>query len=208
MARYTVPLLLLSLSILLLSGGANSCRRCSRARSFIINTCRATQYPKSCERALSGYLNSTYPSHQQLAQVALRVSLTRAKFARAYLVKLASKYKGSHGPEYQALGECLDQINDSVVQLRQSLMELQTYSQEGVLDSFMWHMSNAKTWASTALTDQMDCVEAISTSRHGKQVKTGIKGRVTEVAQATSNALALLNRFIMQRRFVRGNHRP
>ncbi|KAJ8447329.1 hypothetical protein Cgig2_013106 [Carnegiea gigantea] len=195
MARYTIPLLLLSLSILLLAGSANGCRR-------------TTRYPKACERALSMYLNSTYPSHQQLAQVALRVSLARAKFAQAYLTKLASNYEEGHGLEFQALGECLDQIKDSVAQLRQSLVELQKYSQERVLDNFMWHMSNAETWTSTALTDQMGCVEAISTSLYGKQVKAVIEGRVTEVAQATSNALALLNQFIMAQRFVHGNHRP
>ncbi|XP_074279980.1 pectinesterase inhibitor 9-like [Silene latifolia] len=209
MARYHVSLLLLSLSILLMAGDAASCRRCSRTRAFIMSACSTTRYPKVCEQILSGYVNSTNLSHEELAQIALKVSLTRARFAQAYLTKLASKLKRSHHTsEYLAIGSCMEKIDDSVTQLRQSIFELQKFNTEGGVDDFMWHMSNVVTWTSTALTDQNDCAEAFSGGRRGKSIKALVSMKVNDVSKVTSVALALVNRFVLRHRFARGTHMP
>ncbi|XP_074263176.1 pectinesterase inhibitor 9-like [Silene latifolia] len=210
MAKYNLSLLLLSLTILLIVSGVTSCRRCSKTRAFINYSCSTTRYPKVCEQTLSGYVNSTNISHEELAQITLRASLARARFARAYLTKLASNLKKSpHVFEYRAIGSCIDQINDSVAQLRQSLLELQKYSTEGGVDDFMWHMSNVVTWASTALTDQTECAQAFSGSGRGKSLRNVIKAKVNDVSHVTSNALALVNRFVTRRRFAhRSIHKP
>ncbi|XP_057246657.1 pectinesterase inhibitor 11-like [Beta vulgaris subsp. vulgaris] len=204
MAKYTTPFLLLSLSLLLLlAGSVSSCRRCSRARAFVIISCRTTLYPKVCENSLSRYVNSTNLSHKHLAQIALRVSITEARFTRAYLTKMARRLRRVHYEEAQAIGDCIDQINDSVFQLRLSLRELQRCSDQITYDNFSWYTSNVETWTSTALTDQINCAAAFEGNVHGKIVRSRVRAKVDGVTQVTSNALALVNRFIMRHRFTR-----
>ncbi|KAK9749253.1 hypothetical protein RND81_02G112900 [Saponaria officinalis] len=209
MARYNISLLLFSLTILLIAGGVTSCRRCSRTRAFIMSACITTRYPKVCAQTLLGTVNNTNLSHEELAQRALKVSLVRARFARAYLAKFAIRLKRSHhASEFKAMGNCIEKIDDSISQLRQSLFELQKFSTDGGVDDFMWHMSNVVTWTSTALTDQTECAEAFSGSGRGKSIKAVINVKVNDVSQVTSIALALVNRFVIRHRFNRGTHMP
>ncbi|KAI8030579.1 hypothetical protein LOK49_LG01G01327 [Camellia lanceoleosa] len=56
---------------------------------------------------------------------------------------------------------------------------------------FLWHMSNVETWVSAALTDENTCLDGFSGRALDGNVKASIKARVTNVAQVTSNALAL-----------------
>ncbi|KAL9245278.1 hypothetical protein vseg_018950 [Gypsophila vaccaria] len=209
MATYNISLLLLSLTTLLIAGGVTSCRNCSRTRAFIQSACSTTRYARVCEQELIQSVNNTNLSHEELAQIALKVSLVRARFARAYLAKLAVWLKRSHhASQYKAIGSCIDKIDDSIAQLKQSLLELQKFSTDGGVDDFMWHMSNVVTWTSTALTDQTECAEAFSGSGRGKSIKAVINKKVNDVSQVTSIALALVNRFVVRHRFNRGTHMP
>lgn len=159
-----------------------------------------------CEKSLYKYVNSTNLSHRQLAQIALKVSLTEARFTRSYLTKLSTRLKIAHWEEAQAIGDCIDQINDSVAQLRLSLRELQKCGEKVGVDDFLWYMSNVETWASTALTDQINCAAAFEGNVHGKIVRNRVRAKVEGVTQVTSNALALVNRFVTRHRFTRGTH--
>ncbi|XP_021737018.1 pectinesterase inhibitor 9-like [Chenopodium quinoa] len=208
MARYTIPFLLVSISLLLLASNVMSCRRCSRARAFTIMSCSATSFPKVCEESLAKFVNSTNLGHLQLAQIALRVSITEAKFTRSYLTKLASRLEIAHLEEAQAIVDCIDQINDSVAQLRLSLKELRKCTNKVGVDDFMWYMSNVETWASTALTDQINCAATFEDNVHGKIVRNMVKAKVEGVTKVTSNALALVNRYVTRHRFSRSTHRP
>lgn len=205
MARYTIPLLLISLSVLLLASSVTaSCRRCSRAKAFLRSSCSSTRYPRVCEISLSRYVNATNLGHKQLAEIALRVSLTEARFTRAYLIKMARRLTITHYQESHAIGDCIDQINDSVAQLRLALRELKRCRTQESLDNFLWYMSNVETWTSTALTDQINCAAVFDGDSNGKIVRSTVRARVEDVTQVTSNALALVNRFVTRYRIVRG----
>ncbi|XP_052193758.1 pectinesterase inhibitor 9-like [Diospyros lotus] len=137
------------------------------------------------------------PSSEQLAQFALMVSLAKAQHAKAYVTKVAAETKSMKFKEYQVVKDCLDQINDGVDQLRQSIKEIQQISRDGE-ENFMWHTSNVQTWVSTALTDAMTCLDGFSSRAMGgkvRLVRATIKGKLLNVVQVTSNALALFNRF-------------
>ncbi|CAM8876795.1 unnamed protein product [Rhodiola kirilowii] len=56
-------------------------------------------------------------------------------------------------------------------------------------------MSNVQTWVSAALTDETTCVDAFAEPGMEGKVKAAIKRNIIRVAQVTSNALALVNRF-------------
>lgn len=174
----------------------------SRTRAYIEAACRDTRYPDLCVRCLTGYVdraNVTIRSPQDLAQYALAISLYRARYTRAFLLKVAKELKAVRAKEYLPVKDCLDQINLCVDQLSMSVKELRRLGHEQAEgghrhDMIFWHISNVETWVSSALTDASNCVDAFPGRRMSK-LKATVKGKVQNVAELTSNALALFHRF-------------
>ncbi|XP_022856060.1 pectinesterase inhibitor 9-like [Olea europaea var. sylvestris] len=128
------------------------------------------------------------------AQIALRVSLARAVSTRAFVTEVAKQFKYTKAKDYQAIKDCLDQINDGVDQLTNCINETQNITQYGQSE-FPWHASNVQTWMSTAQTDATTCIDGFSGRTIGGKTRALIKAKVLNLAQVTSNALALFNKF-------------
>ncbi|KAL2460815.1 Plant invertase/pectin methylesterase inhibitor superfamily protein [Abeliophyllum distichum] len=171
-------------------------RRRSRARAFIELQCQTTRYPELCVSCLSKYISNftTTQSHQQLAHIALRVSQARAVSTRVFITELAKQFKQTKARDYQAIKDCLDQINDGVDQLTNCIKETQNITQYGQSE-FPWHASNVQTWMSAAQTDASTCIDGFSGQAIGGKTKALIKAKVLNLVQVTSIALALFNKF-------------
>ena len=92
--------------------------------------------------------------------------------------------------------DCLEQIDDAVDQLRESIEELKSIGQaKGTGEDLRLHISNAQTWTSAALTDISTCTDAVAGAAPDGGLETSVMARVDGVAQVTSNALALLNKY-------------
>ncbi|KAF5466998.1 hypothetical protein F2P56_016874 [Juglans regia] len=176
--------------------------RRSRSRAYIEASCRTTRYPTLCIKYLCGYANANIQSPEQLAHLALSVSLYRALNTKAYMLKAAKELEASKAKGYQAVKDCLAEINDSVEQISQSIIELRRLGHEPVGDDFFWHISNVETWVSAALTDVSTCLDELP-GRNMSKLKATIKGKVLNVVQATSNALALFHRYAARYRVAR-----
>ncbi|XP_019192008.1 PREDICTED: 21 kDa protein-like [Ipomoea nil] len=176
------------LSILYVSDTAESAAA-TVATSFIKTSCKATTYPDLCVTSLAAYGPTIKRSPQQLVQTALSVSVDRAQSTKGFVDKLC-KFKGLKRREYGALKDCLDEMSDSVDRLSKSVRELKNMGRD-----FQWHISNAQTWISAALTDENTCMDGFAGRALNGKIKASIRARVTNVAQVTSNALALINQF-------------
>ncbi|KAI4356775.1 hypothetical protein L6164_000768 [Bauhinia variegata] len=115
----------------------------SQKRAFIEASCKSTRYPDLCLRCLARFAdtNFTIETLQQLAHVALSVSLYRSLYTKSYLLKMAKQFKAvKSGIEYQIVQDCLKQIDDSVDQLGLSIRELRRLnSQNTNIDDVLWH---------------------------------------------------------------------
>ncbi|KAJ9147765.1 hypothetical protein P3X46_029888 [Hevea brasiliensis] len=189
MANYVLSLLLLSFA-LYTAGMAGSA---SSPTDFIKSSCKATRYPDLCVQCLSVYARAIQKNEHHLALSALSVSLSRARSAAAFVTKL-TKVRGIKPREYQAVKDCIENMGDSVDRLSQSIREL-GHMGRAVGQDFVWHMSNVQTWVSAALTDESTCLDGFAGRPMDGNVKVAIKRRVTNVAEVTSNALALVNHF-------------
>ncbi|XP_078152478.1 pectinesterase inhibitor 9-like [Carex rostrata] len=160
--------------------------------NFIRSSCKATRYPDLCVQSLLTYAPSVRHSPRQLAHAALTVSLTRARSTSAFIKQQFPKPDPARSRQAGAIKDCLDTMKDGVDQLRQSVQEM---GQMGRVHTrrFRWHLSNVQTWVSAALTDTNTCLDSLSHNA-GPTVRTAVRKRVVEVAQVTSNALALVNR--------------
>ncbi|KAL5728172.1 hypothetical protein ACHQM5_001285 [Ranunculus cassubicifolius] len=188
---FPVSLLLLISLLALTSTASSAVTKPSTPSNFIKSSCSITRYPALCINSLSTYSSSIQTSPRTMAQTALAVSLSRARSAKTFIVQ-ASKSKGMKKREYQAVKDCIVNIGSCVDKLSKSITELGKMGKGG---DFFWHMSNVQTWASAALTDENTCMDGFSGKAMDGRLKTAIKGRITNVAQVTSNALALVNRF-------------
>ncbi|KAL0002697.1 hypothetical protein SO802_016478 [Lithocarpus litseifolius] len=197
MAQLSLYLLVIMVSLFCNSSLAEPAfARHSQSNGYIKDSCRITRYPSLCLQCLSSYGNSTtIQSPEELTQVALSVSLYRAQYTRAYMLKVAKELESSKAKGYyQTVKDCLAEINDSVDQLSQSIRELRHLGQETVANDIFWHISNVETWVSAALTDASTCLDEFPGHNMGK-LKATIKGKVLNVAEVTSNALALFHRY-------------
>ncbi|XP_074591075.1 pectinesterase inhibitor 9-like [Curcuma longa] len=160
---------------------------------FVRSSCSATRYPDLCFRCLASYAPAVHHSARHLARAALSVSADRARSASAYITQeAAAASAGGSLREAGAVRDCLDNMADSVDRLRQSAEEMGRVGRAGSA-SFAWHMGNVRTWCSAALTDENTCLDSLS--EHGSAaLRAAVRPKVLEVAQVTSNALALVDR--------------
>ncbi|XP_057762401.1 pectinesterase inhibitor 9-like [Arachis stenosperma] len=162
-------------------------------QDFIKSSCRATRYPAVCVECLMSYAGVIGQSKRQLALAALSVSISRTRSCSSFVKKMAKEMK-MKPRELGAVQDCIENMGDSIDRLSQSVREMQRVG-EGVGEEFEWHMSNVQTWVSAALTDDNTCLDGFGGRAMNGNVKAAIRGRVLHVAQLTSNALALVNRF-------------
>ena len=156
------------------------------AEDLVHSSCIHASYPNICLRTLSSY-SGPAKTPRDLAQAAVKVSLSRAQRVSTYLNGVAGQGKASKR-EQVALSDCVEQISDTVEELSNTLKELK-HLRPG---TFRWQMSNAETWVSAALTNEDTCLDGFQ-GVDGK-VKADVKRKITNVARVTSNALYLINR--------------
>lgn len=156
------------------------------AEDLVHSSCVHASYPNICLRTLSSY-SGPAKTPQDLAQAAVKVSLSRARRVSTYLNGVFGQGKGSKR-EQAAMSDCVEQISDSVEELGNTLTELK-HLRSG---TFRWQMSNVETWVSAALTNEDTCLDGFK-DVDGK-LKADVKRKITNVARVTSNALYLINR--------------
>ncbi|KAL0299398.1 UNVERIFIED_CONTAM: hypothetical protein Sradi_6599600 [Sesamum radiatum] len=198
MATFSLTSLLTFLSFLLVLtttefATAAAVATTNPAASFIRTSCRATTYPAVCVQSLSTYATVIQKSPKQLVMTALSVSVDRAQSTKTFVSKL-TKFRGLKPREYAAIKDCLEEVSDSVDRLSKSAQELKKLGRAGGPE-YIWHLSNLQTWVSAALTDDSTCLDGFSGRALNGRIKTSIRARMTNVAQVTSNALALCNKY-------------
>lgn len=197
----TIMIIFLSFSPSLASHDQSLAKHKSQTLSsmaYIESACQSTRYPDLCVRSLSMFgRHATIDGPQNLAHIALSVSLTRALQTRGYLLKVVKDLEELNSTEvvYLTVQDCEKQITDGIDQLSQAIKELRRLNKITIIDdNMLWHISNVETWVSTALTDASYCVQSFPGHRMSKRTAT-VKSKVQNVAEVTSNGLALFHSY-------------
>ncbi|KAL1222021.1 Pectinesterase inhibitor 11 [Cardamine amara subsp. amara] len=191
---YILFLFLLSTTKLTASPSAAAAGTSKRAINFIQASCKATTYPAVCINTLSGYANSIQTSPRRLAETALTVTVSQAQSMKLFVSRLA-RFKSLKKREVQAIKDCLEEINDTVDRLTKSIHEVKMCGSAKGRDQFWFHMSNAQTWTSAALTNANTCSDGFSGRTMDGRIKNSVRARILNLGRGTSNALALINAF-------------
>lgn len=171
---------------------------------FIRTSCSSTTYPRLCYTSLVRHAELIQTNRVLLTGAALNVTLASAK-STAAVVSMMAKRQGLKPREVAAMKDCVEVLSESVDELRRSIdgmTHLRT-------SNFEMTMSDLQTWVSAALTDENTCTDGFqesattaaattTTTIAGTNTKTRVRGLVVQVAQLTSNALALINQLANQ----------
>ncbi|KAF8059356.1 hypothetical protein N665_1230s0021 [Sinapis alba] len=157
------------------------------AEDIVHSSCVHASYPSLCIRTLSTYSGPTITNRRELAQAAVKVSLSHAQTAAKKLAAVRDTVGKKR--EKAAVVDCVEVIGDSVDELSRTLGVLKHLRRSA--SEFRWQMSNAQTWASAALTDDDTCLDGFQGI--DGEVKSEVKKWMTKVARVTSNALYMIN---------------
>ncbi|KAK6132164.1 hypothetical protein DH2020_034089 [Rehmannia glutinosa] len=157
---------------------------------FIRTSCSATTYPTLCYSSLSSHASAIQQDPKLLAHAALSVSLDTARSTSADMVKI-SRRAGLTRREAGAMADCVEELSDSVDQLRKSMAEMNQIKGS----NFGLTMSDVQTWVSAALTDEDTCMDGFAGKVMNGAARAAVRGRILNVVHMTSNALALINSY-------------
>ncbi|KAL5569971.1 hypothetical protein UlMin_026546 [Ulmus minor] len=160
---------------------------------FIRTSCRETIYPRLCISSLSSHASKFQTSPQLIAGTALNVTLSSAKSTSSMMLKLSLSH-GLKPKEIAAMKDCVEELSDSVDELRKSIGEMNELKRA---HDFKLMINDIQTWVSAALTDENTCTDGFQGKTMNGNLKIAVRNRIVNVAQLTSNALALINRYAL-----------
>ncbi|CAI8600445.1 unnamed protein product [Vicia faba] len=156
---------------------------------FIRNSCSSTTYPRLCYASLVKHADFIQTNRVLLTNTALNVTLASAKSTSAFMSTL-SRSRGLKPREVAAMKDCVEVLSDSVDELRRSIGEMSHLRNS----SFELTINDVQTWVSAALTDESTCTDGFQEINAQDNTQTLVRGKIVQVAQLTSNALALINK--------------
>ncbi|CAA6664808.1 unnamed protein product [Spirodela intermedia] len=170
---------------------------------FIRQSCSATRYPSLCYSSLAGYAGAVGEDPTQIAHFAANNSLAQVS-SLSYHVLLLYRAAAAAGVDPRiaaALGDCAESLGDAAELTRQAAAELGLLAKaEG--PELAWHVSNAQTWMSAALTNEDTCTDgfaataAAATAGGDVFMKADVARHVRRARRYTSIALALVNSLV------------
>ncbi|KAJ0042614.1 hypothetical protein Pint_17248 [Pistacia integerrima] len=102
----------------------------SVSTEFIKTSCSSTTYPRLCYTTLARHASLIQTSPKLLAHVALNVTLATAKSTSAVMLNL-SKGSGMNPREVEAMQDCLEELSDSVDEIRSAALTDETTCRDG-----------------------------------------------------------------------------
>ena len=162
---------------------------------FIKASCESTTYPHLCYTSLSSHASEIGADPEILAQTALTVAVQSANSTAAALSRMAARSFNFTHREAGAMRDCLEELRDSVAQIRNSMKEMKQLGGHLSGPEFAMKMSDVETWVSAALTDEDTCSDGFAGKALDGNLKTAVRQLIRKVARLTSNALALINSF-------------
>ncbi|CAL9781724.1 unnamed protein product [Musa acuminata subsp. burmannicoides] len=160
----------------------------SNSTEFIRKSCAATLYPDLCYSSLAGYASVVQQNAVELAHVAAKLTLARLRSLTSHV---SAAGRGTTGLEHAALLDCSDLLDDAAGWALRAGAEMKGLGKV-VGPEVTWRVSNALTWMSTALTDEVTCRDGFVRVAAGT-VRTDVSYRIRKVEKYTSNTLALIH---------------
>ncbi|KAM1029282.1 pectinesterase inhibitor 4-like [Malus sylvestris] len=160
-------------------------------KTYVKTACNSTTYPLICYKSLSSYASKIKSNPRKLCIYALSVTLTASKNASSVVSK-QSKKAGLTPTQKGAINDCLENIKESIDELKDSLTSVKNLGVKG--GDVQAQLDDIKTWVSAVLTDDATCTDEFDDVKVSTAIKTAIKNSIVTAARLASNALSLIDK--------------
>ncbi|OIW04551.1 hypothetical protein TanjilG_13933 [Lupinus angustifolius] len=160
------------------------------SHTIIKSACSSTFYPELCFSVISSEPGVTHKvsTHKDVIELSLNIT-TRAVEHNFFIVEnLIKTQKGLTEREKTALHDCLENIDETLDELKQAHEDLQFYPNKKTLYQ---HADDLKTVISSAITNQITCLDGFSHEDDDKKVRKVLEEGQVHVEHLCSNALAM-----------------
>ncbi|CAH1435145.1 unnamed protein product [Lactuca virosa] len=175
-------ILLVSASILLIVVGVNS-------SNIVKSSCSLTLHPNLCYSTLSGVTEKVNTPNDVIG---LAVNKTKEIVQRNYFtIKKLTLRTNLTQREKIALHDCLEMVADTLQELNQVIVLLETYpTKKGI--RLRRHVDDLMTLMSTTLTNQETCIDGFSHDKHDRQLRESLIDGEINAGRLCSNSLAMI----------------
>ncbi|KAG5616664.1 hypothetical protein H5410_016488 [Solanum commersonii] len=156
--------------------------------NFVKTKCNVTTYISLCQKTLIPYASSVKTNSTKLCKAALDVTIKGAKNAST-TVSTLKKQKGITRIEASIIKDCIEDVKDAVYELKQAVDAMGHLGDK----EKEFQLANAKTYASSVITDADSCTDGFSGRKVNPSVKKMINSSMANITKLASNALALIN---------------
>ncbi|XP_051121573.1 pectinesterase inhibitor 4-like [Andrographis paniculata] len=156
------------------------------SKLFIEESCNTTTYPSLCLETLAPYA-AVATSRLSLCDAALAVAIQAAGNCSA--AASSGRKRFEEAAEAEVVKDCAGDLKEAVYELKETAAAMAHLG--GSDREFQW--SNAKTYASAAITEAETCVDGMAEQKVSAAVRKKMKKCVDHVEKLISISLALIN---------------
>ncbi|KAJ6327348.1 hypothetical protein OIU78_014264, partial [Salix suchowensis] len=184
--------LLLVTAIIAIVTGVNSHKNSKNegTHAIVKSSCSSTRYPELCYSAVVAVPGATSNLASQKDVIELSINLTaKAVQHNFFTVEKLMATKKLTKREKIALHDCLENIDETLDELHEALEDLNEYPKKKSLTK---HADDLKTLLSSAITNQVTCLDGFSHDKADKKVRKALlKGQI-HAEKMCCNVLAMI----------------
>ncbi|KAG5248817.1 pectinesterase family protein [Salix suchowensis] len=184
--------LLLVTAIIAIVTGVNSHKNSKNegTHAIVKSSCSSTRYPELCYSAVVAVPGATSNLASQKDVIELSINLTaKAVQHNFFTVEKLMATKKLTKREKIALHDCLENIDETLDELHEALEDLNEYPKKKSLTK---HADDLKTLLSSAITNQVSCLDGFSHDKADKKVRKALlKGQI-HAEKMCCNVLAMI----------------
>ncbi|KAF6162074.1 hypothetical protein GIB67_041902 [Kingdonia uniflora] len=154
------------------------------------SSCSVTRYPELCYSAIANAPGAT--DNLETSKDVIEKSLNLTIFAvqhNYFTIKKLMKRKGLTKREKCALHDCLEMVDETLDELRETEKDIEEYPKKGSLSKAA---EDLKILLSAAMTNQDTCIDGFSHEEADKNIRKALLAGQVHVQQMCSNALAMI----------------
>ncbi|KAL6010496.1 hypothetical protein ACLOJK_000929 [Asimina triloba] len=163
----------------------------SISHAILRSSCSATRYPELCFSMIAAEpsLAEKLTSQKEVIEASINISLTAVEHAFFKIEKLLKTRRGLSRREKTALHDCLEDIDETLDELREAYEDVKVYPSKKSLSQ---QAEDLKILLSAAMTNQDSCIDGFSHDEANKNVREVILKSLTHVYHMCSNSLAMI----------------
>ena len=166
--------------------------------AIVKSSCSSTRYPELCYSSVVAVPGATSNLASQKDVIELSINLTaKAVQHNFFTVEKLMATKKLTKLEKIALHDCLENIDETLDELHEALVDLNEYPKKKSLTK---HADDLKTLLSSAITNQVTCLDGFSHDEADKKVRKALlKGQI-HAEKMCCNVLAMIKKYDRHRR--------